>query len=716
MKKRKRIVNVRFLFCVFIGLMIGIIVSRLFLFRETKMIWAILTGVIVVGVSIGAYIYGKKTEKDNLAYKSTRKVSRLIKWSSVGFCVAFLIGIIISTLPIISLFMIHNYDGEVTITGIACNYVDTEDTYQKFILKDCELIVSGHKESLDTKIIVYTDTYSSINLGDRVSFVGEVEALSPDEDYDLNLLINDIGYSTYVSSSNLIIGENYASLKDWMHNKSFSLLNTYLNRENAFICYAVLFGQKEGLDESLTDMFSYAGISHILAVSGLHVGVLVSIIWFIVKKIKVKPFIKLSLFAFILLFYTYLCSFSPSVCRASLMAFFLAMCKTFKWEYDALSSVSLAGIIILLINPLMLFSISFQLSFMCIFAIITFSPCFKFALTKIKCPNWLAGNLSISFALNIAILPICMNTFGEVSLLGIISNLVILPLFSVVYILLFTAVLLGVIIKPLGILLNIPNLFLHLIKVIAQFVSSIPFGVFKIFNISYWMIALIALTTLTIHFLMTSHWLKSVGVLAMATFIAILFLLNTIPTRYEGDNVIVAKQYDSNVILVVSDGDVSLIGSDISYKRIMSIMKEIRLKNIDNIYAYDLQLNGISELKKILSEYNVNRIFLPSRYDYDELKNEFKNVSILNESQDVGNLELQLIEFGDEIIAIKINMGDKNILVPQLNNNKTESNYIINNYLDVEYILIDKDNKYWQDIDYAGLTHYWTDKNVIIKG
>ena len=111
----------------------------------------------------------------------------------------------------------------------------------------------------------------------------------------------------------------------------------------------MLFGGKQGLSDELKDMFSYSGISHILAVSGLHIGVLVSLIYYCLKKIKLNKFVKLILLATVLIFYSYLCDFTPSVCRASIMAVILCLCDLYKIQYDALSSLSIAGIIILLL-------------------------------------------------------------------------------------------------------------------------------------------------------------------------------------------------------------------------------------------------------------------------------------------------------------------------------------------------------------------------------
>ncbi|MGN0961448.1 MAG: ComEC/Rec2 family competence protein [Christensenellales bacterium] len=662
------------------------------------------------------FFYGKKTEMRNLQFKARKNLSSIIKFSSIGFAVAFLVGMLISYLPIINILLVKDYNEEVIITGIACDYIDDEETYKKFILSDCQIAENGQIKDFEYKIMVYTNAQNIVNLGDRVTFNGTLSKFQVSSNYGFNSIINGIAYSTFVNSSDMTISSGNISVKDFIHNGVYDLLNDNLNSDNANICYAILFGQKECLDSGISQMFSYAGISHILAVSGLHISVLVAVIWFFLKKIKCNKYLRLGIFASILLFYAYLCSFSPSVCRASLMAFILAFCKTFMWEYDALSSLSLSGIIILLIKPLMLFSLSFQLSFMCIFAIITFAPSIEFALTKIKCPKILAGNLAISIAINVAILPIGINSFGVISLLGILSNIIVLPIFSVVYVLLFAVVLIGVLIKPLGILLAIPNLFLHLIKVVANYVSALPFGVFKIFNISYWLLVLIVLATLILHYLMTKHWIKTVGLIILTGIITLIFALNTIPTKYEKDNVIACTQYNSNVVISVSDNVVSLVGSDITYNKLIFMMKEIRLKKINNIYAYDLQLNNLSELIKICEEFNVDKVYIPESYDYAELRDKFNKTDLILSEQNIGSINLSLINYKGDNIAISIKCGDKIILIPNINNNKTETTYLINNYINtVDYILL-KENDLWDEVEFFGIMHILNDKTIIIEG
>lgn len=680
-------------------------------------IWSVLLIIFLfVAITVGLCVYAKKTEKHNMKFRARRNLSKLIRYSSIGFLVACAVGVFLIDMPILNILLMPTYSEDAIYTGIVSRYVVSEDTYKKFVLTDCKVVNGSIQDELEYDILIYTDNYAVIELGDRITFDGDIIAYDMSDEYGMHSLINNIGYSAYISFSNMTIGEGKVSLRDWIHNKVYTLLQDNLNKENADISYAILFGDKNGLDDGISDMFGYAGISHILAVSGLHVSVLVTILWFLLDKIKCNKYVKLALFGGMLLFYAYLCYFSPSVCRACIMAMTLASCKAFRLEYDSLSSLSLAGIVILLITPQMLFSISFQLSFMCIFSIISLSPGLNIIFDKIKCPKWLASSLSMSIAVNIAVLPISINSFGEVSLLGIISNIFILPIFSVVYVLLFTLVVIGVIISPLGILLTVPEMFLHIIKVIATYVSKIPFGVFRIFNISYWSVALIVFTSLIIHFLMTKHYLKTVVVLGLVVMIGVVFGINMIPKEYSND-ILVPTQYKSGVTILSDENTTALIGSDVTEKKLILMLKKLRIKNIDEIYAFDLQLNELDELENICDKFNVKKIYIPEKYNYDAILTRFDNCQILQVGSRICGYTFEMVEKQGNIIAVKLINDDKVVLIPNRDNTKAENTEIITYYLEgTDYILVEDDNV-WSNIqDYSGILHFFEEKELIIEG
>ena len=696
MTKDKRIINLRFMFICFIGIMLGILSSYFLLSNKISVfVFVLLNLIVAVLVTIGI-VYSIKIKKSCLETKFRKQMPSLIKWSSIGFVITFVIGILITIDPMLKINNLPTYNGSVVVSGVVCDYVDREETYIQFLLKDCRVISDDKVEEIDMKIVVNSTIYTDVSLGDKVTIEAVLDGFEIDDGYGFSRLCQGIGYSTYASTNKIVKSSGDMSLKDVVHSEVKGILDDNLNNDNAEICYAVLFGQKYGLSDSIKNMFSYSGISHILAVSGLHIGVLVSIIWFALRKLKINDYIKLIIFATILIFYSYLCGFSPSVCRASIMAFVLAISRVHSLEYDITNSLGLAGLIILLFSPLSLFSVSFQLSFMCIFAIITVAPFIRKCLNKIKCPKVLSQALAISIAVNIVILPVCMNVFSEVSFLGIFANILVLPIFSITYILLFLVILLSLIIKPLGILLAIPNLFLHIIKTIAYYFSLIPFAVFRVFSVSYWLLVLVFIVAMAIHFLMTRHWIKYVIVSTIAVLCSVLLIGSFIPRTYSNDTMIIAKQYKSSVVIYTEDNKNIMIGCNITSNDLDKLTRNLRIKEIDKIVAYDIQLNKIDELYDICNNYNVNIVALPTNMEYSAIINKLPNVEIIEDNYCVGNLTIDLINKNNDIIGIKVSRLAEELLIPVVENTKTENRTLFENYNNVDYI-ITNDCEFWKN-------------------
>ena len=117
MKQEKRVVNIRFLFCVFMGLMLGIISSYLFLVKKLHILMFLLIVFLTISICITSWVYAKKTEPHNLQFKARKNVSFLIKWSGIGFFVAFVMGIILIISPTQNILQMKDYTSEVIVSG-----------------------------------------------------------------------------------------------------------------------------------------------------------------------------------------------------------------------------------------------------------------------------------------------------------------------------------------------------------------------------------------------------------------------------------------------------------------------------------------------------------------------------------------------------------------------------------------------------------------------
>lgn len=204
-------------------------------------------------------------------------------------------------------------------------------------------------------------------------------------------------------------------------------------KERAII-HALVLGQKRDIEKVKYQEFAAAGAVHILAVSGLHVGIIYLLLFFISRPFLFLKYGRIiqSLFIVLLLWsYAYITGLSPSVCRAVTMFSFLAFAKFSKRKTSTANTLLLSFLFLLLYNPLLIFHVGFQMSYMAVLAIIIIQPklnSYYNPRNYFKRLFW--GILTVTFAAQIGIMPISLYYFHQFPGLFFISNLVILPFLS----------------------------------------------------------------------------------------------------------------------------------------------------------------------------------------------------------------------------------------------------------------------------------------------
>jgi len=208
------------------------------------------------------------------------------------------------------------------------------------------------------------------------------------------------------------------------------------SEEVAPMAKALLLGYKEEISEDTTQNFSRSGLSHIMAVSGLHVGFVVAPFWFMIPWFWTKrwgKYIGLILLTILLIGYAGLTGFSASVCRASLMAWLITYGKLFYKVRNSVNLTAGAAVILLIWNPNQLFDVGFQLSFSAVFVILLVLPEAQ-RLIPAKHRYGKAGALYslilISIVVQAGLFPILTYYFGEFSIAGPIANALVIPVLT----------------------------------------------------------------------------------------------------------------------------------------------------------------------------------------------------------------------------------------------------------------------------------------------
>lgn len=306
------------------------------------------------------------------------------------------------------------------VTGRVVSIVKKDDEYFKLQLSDVSIISDNGARSYKKKILVnvYSDIadYRTV-LWDRVYITGEVsipkERSNPGT-FDYRRYLKSIGIRCIITAENI---ENVkkaggiAALLKSAKCRTADIFESALGDDSAVVM-GLLFGETSGIDEDIIETFRRGGTAHVLAVSGLHLGLLYSFLCRFKRKKRSIPAdiaIVLALSA-----YTALAGFTASVVRACLMIFIHIAGNHLNRRYDLISSTCVSMIIILAINPMQIYSAGFQMSFL---AVITLGIMIPLIQKKIK------GILLPMIAVQTGMVPYTMYVFNYVSLTSVISNI-----------------------------------------------------------------------------------------------------------------------------------------------------------------------------------------------------------------------------------------------------------------------------------------------------
>lgn len=292
----------------------------------------------------------------------------------------------------------------------------------------------------------------------------------------------------YFCSVNLEdIAIDQTDVLNWSERLRASVKNVLYNNMGdveASVSYASLFGDKTYIESGVKTAFSVSGIAHLLAVSGLHIGFLVTILTKLLNKTKLNKYLVSGIMIVVLGVYAYLCNFSASVLRACLMFFVLNIAGLFGKKYDRLNAWSLAGILCLIIKPLSVYDGGFLLSFACVLCIFMFAQPLTQLFIKWHIPKKLAFTLGVTIPVQFGLLPLISLYYTEVSVFSLIANLICVPVFEIFFTLLFLMVPIVLIIAPLGFLLFVPKVIISAIIAFATFVGGLDFAIIHLTALS----------------------------------------------------------------------------------------------------------------------------------------------------------------------------------------------------------------------------------------
>ncbi len=416
-------------------------------------------------------------------------------------------------------------------------------------------------------------------------------------------------------------GEDIRYLPQRLCRAVLGRLESLFPEDTVAFAKALLLGDTEELSYEQDTALKISGIRHIVAVSGLHVSILFALIYTMAGK---RRYLTAFLGIPMLLLFAFVVGLTPSIMRACVMQSLMMLALLFHREYDPPSALAFAVLVILGINPFAIASVSFQLSCGCIVGIFLFSGRFQRrfrAFTKgftlwAKLRGLVVGSLSVTVGTMIVTVPLCAYYFETVSLIGLITNMLTLPVVSVIFYGILSALGVSILFVPLGSFVAVViSILMRYVLHVAQFLSKLPFA--AVYTASPYILIWLVLC----YVLFGIFWLcgkKHMGktVVAMVCLLVMAMLFSWIEPRLDNYRLTVLDVGQGQSILIQSKGETYLVdcggSSDTSTADTTAVqLLSQGVRKIDGVILTHYDADHVGGLAYLLQRMDADKIYLP---------------------------------------------------------------------------------------------------------
>ncbi len=391
-----------------------------------------------------------------------------------------------------------------------------------------------------TMLLYLNDEHENLKPGDQITLRAEVADVSRGSGGDENLYFQAKGISllAFENETPTVTPADSVALRylpaHWAKVITQRITKLFPQDTEGFM-RALMMGEGDGIDYTLRNQMTIAGIVHIFSVSGMHVSLLVGFFMVLLRNKRVAAICAIAA----MLVFAAMLGFSPSVTRAFLMNTVQLLAPILGRDDDPPTSLSFALLVILFANPWAIASLSLQLSFLSMCGIILFAQrihdriCNRFPVQgkSRRIFKMASANVAMSLSATVLTLPLIAVSFGTVSLVAPLSNVLLMSLVSFIFTSGFVILLVGLI-APLGILLAWGlSWLIRLLLIVLKYLCEIPFAAVYTDSeyVVVWLLAAYAMIAVFLLLRKERRLPYLIGSLAATLFCAIGFCMMDVP-------------------------------------------------------------------------------------------------------------------------------------------------------------------------------------------
>lgn len=572
--------------------------------------------------------------------------------------IAFSLSLLLSVIWGFAFYPSKYYDQNVTMEG---KILDMDNSsYSSSVVTFKTKKINGKRDTHTLLMYVDKDAANKLKEYDTVSLNADIKELSSqDNGFDGRGYYISNGYSALCDNVTdiTVLGNRENKISSFLTNLRLKISNTLKLRtdfETGAFLSALIVGDRSDLNGNTRLNFARLGISHILALSGMHLAILALALNFVLIRLGIKKKIRVSLLAFIVLFYMGLTGFSSSVLRSGIMLIISGVLYLLATKSDAVTSLAISVAVIVTVNPVSIYDTSLWLSAFATLGVIMFAE-------MAEKPEKTATKLSKSLltfknACLVSVFAFC-GTFAFVALrydsFSVVSIFTTIIFSFVIQFFIYGGLLLllfgGVI--PFGKLIV---LFSDGILWLAELISSVRL-VYVSMNSLLVKLLVVLLTVFFFAFLVLDIKNKKRGVAIIVIMLVSVFVvaeIHTVAVRLD-DDVIYAPSKSGDIVLVKSDSDVTAIYSGKAFTDeawdILDYFTDESITYVDNLIFAGYSYSTIDFVNAIANGIKVEHVLFPKPTTDDEI-GQAEGLSYLLESYGAS------LEFYD--ILEYVNLGE----------------------------------------------------------